>query len=194
MTQQLPTIECELRALITEAQFNDLLERLKREAMYAGEDHQETYYFSGPHDLRIQRNNFYAKIWLKKGALHDEAREEIEVRCPREEFENLANLFSVLGYEVEIKWFRTRHAFKVMKDISVMLDHTEGYGYIFEVEQICFPEQREHVLALLRETLDQMGISPTPKEEFDKKYAFYKKHWRELIGEDKNPASDAGLS
>jgi hypothetical protein len=42
-----------------------------------GVDHRETHYFDGKEDLRIQKNDGFSKIWLKKGRLHDEAREEI---------------------------------------------------------------------------------------------------------------------
>ena len=176
-----PNIECELRAFLTKAHYDDIIARLRREAMFGGEDEQVTYYLSGPNDLRIQRNSNYAKIWMKKGAMHDEAREEIEVRCPRDEFENLEKLFAALGYGIEIKWFRKRIDFK-LQDVVISLDDTKGYGYVIEAEKVCFPGEREKALEELRAVLEGFGIRPTPKEEFDEKYAYYKAHWKELTG------------
>lgn len=176
-------IECELRAFITKEQYDRLVADLRREGMFGGEDNQVTYYLSGGQDLRIQRNDIYAKVWMKKGAMHDEAREEIEVRCPRDEFENLEALFLALGHAVEIKWFRKRVNFK-LQDISVALDDTKGYGYVIEAEKICFPHERNETLESLKAALKGFGIEPTPKEEFDRKYAYYKEHWKELAGED----------
>jgi len=60
-------------------------------------------------------------------------REEIEIRFDRNEFEKLERLFLALGLNVEIKWFRKRHSFK-WADIDVMLDYTNGYGHIIELE------------------------------------------------------------
>jgi len=174
-----PAIECELRAFISPEQYEQLLARLKQEGEHGGEDEQVTYYFDGGRDLRIQQNSRYAKIWLKSGAIHDEAREEIEVRCPREEFGNLEKLFAALGYQTEIKWFRRRHHFKY-RGLTVALDDTRGYGRIIELEKICAPEGREVALAELRTAMAGLGIGLTPKEEFDRKYQDYKKNWRDL--------------
>jgi len=42
---------------LSEEQFNQLRDYMKKNASPAGEDSQTTYYFSGPADLRIQRGN-----------------------------------------------------------------------------------------------------------------------------------------
>jgi len=175
-------IECELRSFVTEEQFNELFERFKRIAMYGGEDHQITYYFSGngDPDLRIQKSDRDSKIWMKKGRLHDEAREEIEVHCQPGDFEKLERLFTALGYEVVIKWYRTRHVFK-LDGVAVTLDDTKGYGRIIELEKVCYEHERDRTLEELRAKMNEIGVPITPREEFDAKYAWYKEHWRELV-------------
>lgn len=172
-------IECELRAFIDDARHAALLKRFRAEAEARGEDEQVTYYLDAPVDVRIQRNASYAKIWLKKGALHDEAREEIEVRCAKEDFGTLERLFAALGYGVQIKWFRKRHAFR-LGAIDITLDDTKGYGKIVEFEKLCPPDGKEAALADLRAAMRRFGIDQTPKEEFDARYARYKEHWKEL--------------
>lgn len=174
-------VECELRAFVTPERYQDLIEKFSRIAMSGGADEQVTYYFegNGDPDLRIQRHAYGSKIWMKKGKLHDEAREEIEIECKREDFETLENLFVALGYRISIKWFRLRHRFK-WDGISVMLDHTRGYGHILELEKLCTANEREGALAELRAKFEELGVPITPKEEFEKAYARYKAGWREL--------------
>ena len=85
---------------------------LKRKESLLSEDDQETHYLSTNQDLRIQKNNYYSKIWLKKGKLHDEQREEIEVKYDKNDFDNLAKIFKEIGINTKIKWFRKRHTFE----------------------------------------------------------------------------------
>ena len=133
-------IEVEIRSFLNKEKFNELLEFFKQEGKYLGEDYQETYYFDCEEDLRIQKNKNYSKIWLKKGKLHDDHREEIEVKFDTNYFDTLEKLFLGLGHNIEIKWFRTRHTFD-WENLSVMLDYTKGYGYILELEKMSNEEE-----------------------------------------------------
>jgi predicted adenylyl cyclase CyaB len=176
-------IECEIRAFVTDEQYDALSERLMRIAMSGGEDEQVTYYFTGngDPDLRIQRNGTGAKIWMKKGAMHDEARHEIEVPCQGDDFPALEELFLALGYVVSVKWFRKRRLFK-LDGITVTLDDTKGYGKIIELEKICMEDERDTSLGQLKTQMHELGIAPTPKEEFDLRLKNYKENWRALTG------------
>ena len=173
-------IEVEIRSFISEEQYKKLIERFKKEAQFLGEDEQITYYFDCPQDLRIQKNTTYSKVWLKKGKLHDDHREEIEVRYAKDDFEKMEQLFLALGYKPQIKWFRTRHSFK-WNDIDVAVDYTRGYGYIIELEKMSSEAEKESVLAMLKEKLEGIGVSLTPKDEFAKRFEHYKTHWQELV-------------
>jgi len=174
------SIEVEIRSFISKEKFDDLLNFFKKNTSLVKEDYQETFYFDCDQDLRIQRNNFFSKICLKKGNIHDDYREEIEIRFDRDEFEKLEKLFLSLGYNVEIKWFRKRFEFK-WDDIKVCLDYTKGYGYIIELEKICSENKKESELEKLKQKLKSLGVEITPKEEFNKKFFYYKKNWRSLV-------------
>ena len=174
------SIEVEIRSFISKEKFDDLLDFFKKNASLVKEDYQETFYFDCDQDLRIQRNNFFSKICLKKGNIHDDYREEIEIKFDRDEFEKLEKLFLSLGYNVEIKWFRKRFEFK-WDDIKVCLDYTKGYGYIIELEKICSENKKELEFEKLKQKLKSLGIEITPKEEFNKKFLYYKKNWRSLV-------------
>jgi len=59
-------IEVELRAFIDEGKYHQLVDFFEQHAKFLKEDTQTTHYFTGDHDLRIQKNNFFSKIWMKK--------------------------------------------------------------------------------------------------------------------------------
>ena len=175
-------VEVELRSFISEEQYTALSAFFTQHSTFLSEDEQLTHYFDGDYDLRIQKGKQQSKVWLKKGALHDEAREEIEIKTPADDFEKLEKLFSALGYTVQITWLRKRKTFE-WNGVSVMLDHTKGYGYILEMEKLCSEEEKEAALSLLKECFKKVNIPLTPREEFEKRYVFYKQNWRTLLAE-----------
>lgn len=173
-------IEVEIRSFITKEKYEELLDFFKQNAEFLKEDYQETFYFDCKEDLRIQRNNFFSKIWMKKGKIHDNHREEIEVKFDRKEFENIKKMFLALGYNIEVKWLRKRFRFK-WGNITVCLDFTKEYGYIIELEKICSEETKQQELESLRQKLKSLDVKITPKEEFNKKFQYYKENWKFLI-------------
>ena len=54
-------IECEIRCLISEDEYNTLIGQFKDVAVDQGSDEQVTFYFDSKEDLRIQKNENYAK-------------------------------------------------------------------------------------------------------------------------------------
>jgi predicted adenylyl cyclase CyaB len=173
-------IEVEIRSFISEEKYNELLEFFNKNSEFVKEDFQETHYFDCKEDLRIQKNNKGSKIWFKKGIIHEDAREEIEIFTQGDKFEDLGKLFTNLGYNVNIKWLRKRNQFN-WNGIKVCLDYTKGYGYIIELEKMSSEENKNEVLQELKQELNKLNIIQTPKEIFDKKYDYYKQNWRELI-------------
>ncbi len=179
-------IEVEVRAFIMEPDYQQLLSFFKAQAQFINEDDQVTYYFDSslagsPVDLRIQRGQHYAKVWLKKGKIHDEFREEIEIKLPLDDFDKLEQLFLALGYNISIKWFRHRHQF-LWDGITVTVDYTKGYGYIVELELMSSVLDQEATAAMLKEKLLQLGFQPTSRATFDQAYHYYQQNWRSILG------------
>ncbi len=172
-------IEVEVRSFVSKEQYDKLLEFFRENAKSIKEDDQETHYFDNKEDLRIQRNNFFSKIWFKKGEIHDDWREEIEIKFDKNEFGNLEKLFSALGLNTTIKWFRKRHEFE-WDGIKVCLDFTRGYGYILELEKLCSKKEKEKVLKTLKQKFKELNVPITPREEFERKFQHYKKNWETL--------------
>ena len=173
-------IEVEIQSFIIKEQYEKLLEFFRLNAKFVKEDFQETFYFDENSNLRIQRNNDSAKLWHKSGNVHDEFMEEIEIPVERSDFENLERFLNKLGYDVKIKWFRKRIEFD-WDGVKVCLDYTKGYGYIIELEKMGSEENKEKILEELKQKFSELNIPLTSKEEFARKYNYYKEHWRDLI-------------
>jgi len=169
-------VEVELRSFVTDDEYGRLLGFFSFNAKDLGEDEQVTFYFDAPQDVRIQLNSQYAKLWLKGGKLHDEQREEIEIRFAREDFEKIEKLFAALGYGVKIKWFRKRHSFD-WNGIAVALDDTKGYGKILELELLVEPKESETALERLKNKMSELSVKLTPREEFDRRFIEHEANW-----------------
>lgn len=164
---------------ITKEQYEDLLDFFNKNARFLCSDDQETYYLDTNVDLRIQKNNTYSKIWIKKGKMHDYCREELEVHLAKEDFGKINQLFSVLGYKTKIKWLRKRNEFD-WNGIKVDIDYTVGYGYILELEKMSTEKDKKIVYQELEKRFKELGIKQSDKKEFEHKYLDYEKNWKEL--------------
>ena len=172
--------EVEVRSFVTNEKYRELLSFFRANAKFLSEDDQITCYYEATIDLRLQQNNSGAKLIIKKGHIHDEIKEEIEVPLPKEEFPRVHDILEASGHQLQIKWIRKRFIFK-WDDVTVCLDDTKGYGQILELEKICGIDEKEGVLDLLKQKLSALGILQTQKQEFDDKFEEYKKNWKVLI-------------
>lgn len=175
-------IEVEVRSFISEEQYQELIRFMNSNAEFIKKDSQITYYLSGEKDLRLQKNDFFSKIWLKSGKIHDYSRKEIEIKFEKEKFDELVKLFLELGYSIDIKWFRKRHEYK-FEGVTVAVDHTKGYGYVIELEKMSDEKNKEKVYEFLKNKIAELGVKLTPKEEFENKFKNYKENWRTLTDE-----------
>jgi len=173
-------IEVEVRSFITDEEYKDLIEFMKKNAEFVKDDYQITYYFSGEKDLRVQQNNFFSKIWFKEGEIHDKYRKEVEIKIPKEDFDKIVNLFETLGFNVNIKWFRKRLQY-VWNNTKVTIDDTKGYGKIIELEKMSDEENKERVYEELTKKLKELNIKETQSQIFKDKFEFYKQNWRNLV-------------
>ena len=85
-----------------------------------------------------------------------------------------------MGYNIEIKWFRKRFKFK-WDDVTVCLDFTKSYGYIIELEKMCTEDTKIQEFENLKQKLKSLNVEITPKEEFNKKFLYYKENWKSLV-------------
>jgi predicted adenylyl cyclase CyaB len=174
-------IEVEMRSFISDAQFEKVKSILDIDFEFIGKLSEVTVYFSGEKDLRIRKSEDGAFLILKEGKIHDDARKEFEIRFNIEDFDLMIELLKALGYEVEIQWFRERLEYK-KNDARVLLDDTKGYGKILELEEMVESGQEGDARKRLLDLIGDLGISEiTTKEEFNKKFEYYKENWKNLI-------------
>lgn len=176
-------IEVEIRSFLTEEQYKNLLTYFKENAEFVKEENDETEYYADQGAVRIRRTDNSAKLVLKTGNIHDEFREEHEIKIQHSDFPLFQKMFSKLKIPKQIKWQRHKHTFN-WKGITAELGNNKGYGYIIELEKLTTPENKTLALQELKQKLSELKIPITPKEEFEKAYENYKNNWKNLLEED----------
>jgi len=171
--------EVEIRSFISKEKYEELLEFLNKNAEFLKESDQESHYFDSDKDLRIQRNDEYCKVWLKKGLMHETKRQEIELRFDKKDFEKAEELFGEIGFRPKVKWFRKRREYSWL-GFDVCLDYTKGYGYILEIEKLCEEKEKNQYLEEIKSRFKRLNIPITSKEDFDKKLRDYENNWEKL--------------
>jgi predicted adenylyl cyclase CyaB len=174
-------IEVELRSFISDKKYSQLLKLFNKEGKLVSKDNQITYSLNDKNNIRIQKNDFYSKLWIKLGGenQHDAVHEEVEIKFNKNDFDKMEKAVTIMGFAPKIKWFRKRHTFK-WRGINAMVDYTKGYGYILELEKLCNKGDEEVALTTLKDRMHDLNLKVTPKEEFDKKYSYYKENWHKL--------------
>lgn len=164
--------EVEVRSFLSKQEYFRLKVFLNDNADFIEKRNETTYYLNSEKDLRIQKTQADAKVWLKEGNIHDSSREEIEAEFNVSDFDEFKEIFKRLGMKPEIKWERERLIYD-WDGVKCMLDHTKDYGYIIELEKLVSKNEDE-VYDKLKEKLNSLDIEITPKEEFEKRYKDYK--------------------
>jgi predicted adenylyl cyclase CyaB len=175
-------IEVEIRAFVTPEKYDELKRHLDADCAFLGEEHQVSYYFDAPVDLRAQESDTYSKIWMKGGAMHDGSRKELELRLGKKDIGVAKELFAALGFPVNIVWDRKRRTYRA-DGITLCLDETKGYGCIIEAELMAREGEEEDARVRLFLLFKKYNITQTPKAEFDMKFADYKVNWKRYLND-----------
>jgi adenylate cyclase class IV len=170
-------IEVELRTFITKTQYDKLLKKYKNNITT---EKQITNYYNCKQDFRLMETKEYSQLWIKGGNMHDEFRKERIIKFDNTYKQPLKDMLVMLEYDVEIKWYRIRNKMRLLNDIDVCIDFTEGYGYILEVEKIVSNQELvDDAKKKLEQFLLDNKISLCEKIKFTEKYEYYKNNWRE---------------
>lgn len=174
-------IEVETRTFVSDEQYAAIMNILRRDFDIEKELNEVTVYFSGERDLRLRKDEDQAYLILKEGKIHDDFRKEFEIKLTREDFDNMKGFLESLGYEAEIEWRRRRFVYK-KGEMKILLDDTEGYGKILELEEMAEEGGEKETHRRLLEEMKRLGVDEmTSREEFDRKFEYYKKNWKNLI-------------
>lgn len=171
--------EIEYKFILKPKDKNRLEKFLKQnKAKLVSQGTQDNWYYIAPgkNDLRIRRTEKVAYLILKKGWMHDDERDEIEIKVDRKYFLRLDEILRALGYKYDTKWYRQRKKYRY-KNFNITIDFNAGYGWVTEIErEVCSGGEKKakaEIINLAR----KIGIKPAPKLLFDKMYHYYKKRW-----------------
>ena len=173
--------EVEVRSFIDDLTYGKLIEYFDVNSKFIGEEEQINYYFNCKEDLRLRIiNNNKAKLVYKSGKIHDNYRDEIEVNIDYNNVSNILFILKKLNINTEIKWERYRRIYK-WNDIKVCIDDNKGYGNIIELEKLVKGNE-DKVYKELYKKLKSLNIQKiTTKQEFNKKFEYYKNNWKKLL-------------
>lgn len=173
-------IEVEVRAFVSEAEFNRLKNFFDKNAKFLNRHKDETIYFDKDGKVRLRKETRRSYFICKSGKIHDKHREEFEIDINKSDFVSGQKMLEALNKPPIVKWQRERLVWQY-QGIKVCLDKTKGYGRLFELEVLVSPKEEEGAYNKILKIFKKLKITPTPKEKIQKHYNYYLKNWRKLI-------------
>jgi adenylate cyclase class IV len=163
-------IEVEQRGLLTEEQYIELQNRLKKEAVFLGEDNKYVeYLIYSDKLLKLIKNTSkqIAVLSLKlnpigEGSFYDET----ETNFPVEKFEDLQKIITnITKPDQIIKGTQKRENFK-LGDVEIALKWSEDWKYHFELEYMIDNENDKNLaLEKLKNVADLLNLKAMTIEE-----------------------------
>ncbi len=167
--------EIEMRALLSEEQYNQLLDRLSKEATDLGADDKKIWFYVLPDKLLKVTHNVTAgngKVTLKLNRIgQGSSFPEIEYYIAEADVPKAVAVFDQLGYEalIEPKVLRRNY---IYKDVELAVKYSASWGYHVELEQVVSHEDdRAAAEATIQAVGAELGLKIMTEEDlatFDK--------------------------
>jgi len=164
--------EIELKALLTEDQYNALHQELPQRMQLTNDESMHTYKFESPDgkDLRIRYTDKQFEIVCKKGTCTDVSRREGTIQLTsREEAERVIQLFRMIGFKESPSWITQKrelqHEFNGFT-YNVCLQNIENFACILEVEFVSKEDVAHIHEPNIRAIIKELGHEPVNPEEF----------------------------
>lgn len=179
------TIEVELRGLLTEEQYNSLIEHLTKDGVAFESDDKDTYFFnvsSGIFKLCDEISKDQGKLSLKLGSEETGALKEQEIVFERKLVPDFLNFFANIGFAERHLVPQKRKNF-FLKDSTLSLKYTPDFEYHFELEGTLLSDesQIDAEKERLQVICKHYGLVPLTSEELTERI----KTIRKRIGFDK---------
>lgn len=162
--------EIEHRAVLTEEAYNQLAEKLAREATLLGADDKEVSYYIFPDKLlKVVRNisKGTAKLSLKLTALGTGSSfQEFEVPFPEDSFETMKSICENISTPDQVISGTQKRTNYEYKGVEIALKWSEDWGYHAEFEiMISDPSEKEAADARIREAAAALSVPLMTEEE-----------------------------
>lgn len=174
------SIEVELRGLMSEEEYNQIIIFLSQKASHTTNDSKISYFFVVPHGiLKISNQpiNNTAKISYKDGNVSKNILKEYEIPISPDDTEKVIRMFKSLGYRNVNEVHQNRINFKY-KGAEIAIKITPDFGPHFEIEMMA-KDKADAVKKRVRIQIlcDELGLKSLTGQQMDKLvYSINKKH------------------
>jgi len=168
--------EIEMKALLSEEQYNQLKQELPQRMCQINEDTIHTTRFR-PGDVRLRHSNKIKEVVCKEGDATTVSKKEISLVLPTtEHLEKLAQIFEILGLKSYPSWISHKQEFEYEfngYNYVVCLQHIENFAYILEVEFISEDDDKHIHEPNLKAIIKELGCEPINNEQFSEQIKKY---------------------
>jgi adenylate cyclase class IV len=175
--------EIEIKSLLTEDKYNQLLGYLKENFRMIGKDSIHTIKFL-PGDIRLRKSGKIKEVVCKEPDVTKVGRKEIKIPiADDEDFDAMQEMLLMLGLELEAEWIKHKTEFIFPYkgyDYTVCLQHIENFAYILEVEFIADVNNFFTHEPNIREIIRELGCEPINPIEFLKRVDEYREQYKKF--------------
>ncbi len=169
------THEIELKALLSEEQHKELIEKLSSFKLINEDSIHTTRYRPGDIRLRFSKKMF--EMVEKQGDVTQLSRKEIVTKIEtKEEFEAKKKDLEESGFKADPSWIKHKKEFAYPYngfEYIVCLQHIENFAYILEVEFMADEDDVELHEPNIRAIMMKLGVEIIEPEEFKNKIDEY---------------------
>jgi adenylate cyclase class IV len=168
-------MEIEIKALLTEEQYNELRAILNNRYEKIEEDEITTFRFR-PHDVRVRFSHKINELIYKSDDPTTHSREEITVNLAgREDALRAMEILHALGFKPDPSWLKRKEEFLYKYndyEYTISLQYIERFAWLLEAEIIADANQELHIRNL-KHILSSLGCEPIDPEDFKKRIQQY---------------------
>jgi adenylate cyclase class IV len=169
------THEIELKALLTEEKYKELIGKLSSFKLINEDTIHTTRYRPG--DIRLRFSDKMFEIVEKQGDPTQISRKEIITKIAgKEEFEAKKKELEESGFKADPSWIKHKKEFAYPYngfEYIVCLQHVENFAYILEVEFMADKDDVELHEPNIRAIMMRLGVELIEPEEFKNKIDEY---------------------
>lgn len=168
--------EIELKALLTQEQYDRLLKELPARFQKINEDTIHTTRFR-PGDIRLRHSPKILELVCKHGDVTRLSRREVVLPLPsRGHLNHFSDILEMLKFTPDPPWIKHKQEYLCHRDgfdYVICLQHIEKFAYILEVEFLSERDDSDVHGPNLRAIIEELGCEPINPESFSERIKKY---------------------
>jgi hypothetical protein len=168
--------EIELKALMSEEKYKQLLEELPTKFKLINEDtiHTQKYI---PGDIKLRHSDKIIEFVSKEADPTKSSRKEVTIPlASKEELNRFSKALEALNFKQDPPWITHKKEFEIeFQDRKYMmcLQHIENFAYILEVEFLSRENEKDIHEPNIKQIIQQLGLEPINRDEFSARVQKY---------------------